>query len=98
MSKKLTHLLRSLEITLHSLHEEVREHNKDYFSDDGQEYVESYREPYSKYSRQRDVVDKIRSDLKKLNTEQYIDVREKNKPWVRKLNPNYKPTNRRRIT
>ena len=38
MSKKLNHLLKTLEITLHSLHEEVREHNKDYFSDEGQEY------------------------------------------------------------
>ena len=41
MTKRLTHLLKSLEITLHSLHAEVREYNKDYFSDDGQEYVES---------------------------------------------------------
>ena len=37
-TKKLNHLLKTLEITLHSLHEEVREHNKEYFSDDGQEY------------------------------------------------------------
>ena len=37
-SKKLANLLKTLEITLHSLHEEVREHNKDYFSDEGQEY------------------------------------------------------------
>ena len=37
-NKKLNHLLKTLEITLHSLHEEVREHNKEYFSDDGQEY------------------------------------------------------------
>jgi len=38
--KKLNHLLKTLEITLHSLHEEVREHNKEYFSDNGQEYTE----------------------------------------------------------
>ena len=38
MSKKLNQLLKHLEITLHDLHETIREHNKDYFSDDGQEY------------------------------------------------------------
>ena len=38
MSKKLNQLLKHLEITLHDLHEDIREHNKDYFSDDGQEY------------------------------------------------------------
>jgi len=92
--KKLNHLLKTLEITLHSLHEEVREHNKDYFMDDGQEYPV----PTVSAERQKDVVDKIRRDLKNNVTEKYIDVREKSQPWVRKLNPNYKPTNRRRIT
>ena len=94
MTKQLNHLLKSLEITLHSLHEEIREHNKDYFMDDGQEYPV----PFVSAERQKEVVNKVRSDLKKLTTEKYIDVGEKNKPWVQKLNPNYKPTNRRRIT
>lgn len=43
-NKKLNHLLKTLEITLHSLHEEVREHNKEYFNDDGQEYPVPYVE------------------------------------------------------
>ena len=33
-----THLLKQLEITLHDLHEIIRDYNKNYFSDDGQEY------------------------------------------------------------
>ena len=33
MTKKLTNLLKSLEITLHSLHEEVREHNEEVNND-----------------------------------------------------------------
>jgi len=48
------------------------------------------------------IVTKIRTDMsneeKQKLSEKYIDVREKNKPWVRKLNPNYKPNNRRRTT
>ena len=93
MTKQLNHLLKSLEITLHSLHEEIREHNKDYFMDDGQEYPV----PTVSAERQKDVVNKIRSDLKKLTSDKYIAVSAKNKPWVMKSNPNYKP-NRRRIT
>jgi len=93
MSKQLNQLLKHLEVTLHDLHDTIREHNKDYFMDEGQEYPV----PTLSAERQKDVVAKIRGDLKKLTTEKYIDVREKNKPWVRKLNPNYKP-NRRRIT
>lgn len=38
MSKELNQLLKHLEITLHDLHETIREHNKNYFMDDGQEY------------------------------------------------------------
>jgi len=92
MSKKLTQLLKSLEITLHSLHEEVREHNKDYFSDDGQEYPV----PTISAERQKDVVDKIRSDLKNQVTEKYYTVNEKYKPFRKWQNPDYNPNIRRR--
>ena len=92
MSKKLTQLLKSLEITLHSLHEEVREHNKDYFSDDGQEYPV----PTISAERQKDVVDKIRSDLKNQVTEKYYTVNEKNKPFRKIINPDYNPYKKRR--
>jgi len=48
MSKELNQLLKHLEITLHDLHETIREHNKDYFSDDGQEYpVPTVKDPLS---------------------------------------------------
>ena len=70
MTKKLTNLLKSLEITLHSLHEEVREHNKEYFSDDGQEYPV----PTLSAKRQKEVVDKVRGDLKKLITEEPVNL------------------------
>ncbi len=73
MTKQLTHLLKSLEITLHSLHEEVREHNKDYFSDNGQEYPV----PTVSAERQKDIADKIRSDLKKLTTEEKLQKEKK---------------------
>ena len=38
MNKKQTKLLKTVEINLHYAHEAMRELNKDYFSDDGQEY------------------------------------------------------------
>ena len=41
MTKQLNKILKHLEVTLYNLHENIREHNKDYFSDDGQEYVVS---------------------------------------------------------
>ena len=83
MSKKLSQILKHLEISLHYLHEDIREHNKDYFSDEGQEYpVPTIVE------KQKDVKNKI--------TEKYIAVREKNKPWVQKLNPKYNPNKTRR--
>jgi len=79
MSKKESNqLLKHLEITLHDLHETIREHNKDYFADDGQEYpvpfIPTTRDKYSVYKTR----------------DKYIAVREKNKPWVMKKNPNYK--------
>jgi hypothetical protein len=70
MSKELNQLLKHLEITLHDLHETIREHNKDYFSDDGQEYPV----PTLSAERQKDVVAKIRGDLKNLITEEPVPI------------------------
>jgi len=38
MSKEVNQLLKLVETTLHELHDIIREHNKKYFSDDGQKY------------------------------------------------------------
>tara|TARA_R100001132_G_scaffold26016_1_gene26909 strand:- start:38 stop:295 length:258 start_codon:yes stop_codon:yes gene_type:complete len=70
MSKELNQLLKHLEITLHDLHETIREHNKEYFSDDGQEYPV----PTLSAKRQKEVVDKVRGDLKKLITEEPVNL------------------------
>ena len=70
MSKELNQLLKPLEITLHDLHETIREHNKEYFSDDGQEYPV----PTLSAKRQKEVVDKVRGDLKKLITEEPVNL------------------------
>ena len=87
MSKKESNqLLKHLEITLHDLHETIREHNKDYFADDGQEYPVPFIP-----------TEKLRQhNYKKVLTtrDKYIAVREKNKPWVMKKNPNYKEVKR----